>query len=63
MTFTLKLPARWEVREPNPSVRHDTRTRLVGHRFPIKGGLTFRDVRRLYPEQAEAIRARTRATN
>lgn len=61
MTYIMKLPARWEVRHPNAAVRHDPRVRIVGHRFPIKGGLTYRDVRNQFPEHAEAIRARTHA--
>jgi hypothetical protein len=30
----------WEVREPKPGFRHGTRTILVSHRFPVKGGIS-----------------------
>lgn len=63
LNYVFKLPARWEVRHPSPAVRNDKQTRLVGHRFPIKGGLTFRDVRNQFPEHAEVIRARTNTTD
>ena len=33
----------FEVREPRPGVRHNSRPILVGHRFPVKGGLTSRE--------------------
>jgi hypothetical protein len=29
-----------EVREPKPGVRHQGYTKLVFHRFPVKGGLS-----------------------
>lgn len=31
----------YEVREPKPGFRHQERTNLIPHRFPIKNGLTF----------------------
>jgi hypothetical protein len=59
MVYVLTLPKRLEVREPNPSLRHQSGVRLVGHRFPIKNGLTFREILRLYPSQAQAIEQRS----
>jgi hypothetical protein len=30
----------WEVREPKPGFRHGTKTLIVSHRFPVKGGIS-----------------------
>jgi hypothetical protein len=32
-----------EVREPKPGFRHQNYTKLVFHRFPVKGGLSLGD--------------------
>lgn len=34
----------YEVREPMPGIRHSKRTEYVRHRFPVKNGLTSREV-------------------
>jgi hypothetical protein len=31
----------WEMRHPIPGLRHNSKTILVPHRFPVKGGLTW----------------------
>lgn len=31
----------YEVRHPKPGLRHNTETKYVHHRFPVKGGKTF----------------------
>lgn len=33
----------FELRHPKLGLRHNRRSRIVQHRFPIKGGLTFRE--------------------
>lgn len=33
---------RYELRLPKPGLRHQSRPRIVGHRFPVKDGLNFR---------------------
>jgi hypothetical protein len=35
---------RYELRQPIPGMRHNKTEKLVPHRFPIKGGLTYCEV-------------------
>jgi hypothetical protein len=52
---SLDVP-RFELRKPDARLRHDKAERIVRHRFPIKGGLTGREVNtRLAAEVAEVI--------
>lgn len=36
----------WEIRHPIPGLRHNSKTILIPHRFPVKDGLTWHEAMR-----------------
>lgn len=54
---------RWELRKPDPALRHDKRERFVRHRFPIKGGFNGVQVMTSLLEADNALLAMLRKRN
>lgn len=48
----------YELRHPMPGFRHDTKSRYVAHRFPVKGGFTIAQVIHAQMMEANPILSR-----